>query len=301
MTEWDSDADNSPRVVTAHDLDDGITLFGAQSCSVLGWRSLAEVGDRRPGQEDSVDRAQDATFAKGADNPGDVASGQELLGRLEDEHTTLQDLGGEGESPGGQDPLDHLEAAAPGATGHRPGRPGPAPGFGGLAFAKGLQGLWVGPVDADVFRLARLGDLELLTGQKSGSQRPHVDVVHARSRTEVNLGRATVEARDAVRPEPVVQVGVVTGPQERLGVLASEVGVQVRDHRDLVVATDDGEDAADLWVGEGGIDVGGTCHRCRCDLTRRRVLDRDQPRHFGEPTHRLLMHLGKGTSRRKRG
>jgi hypothetical protein len=83
--------------------------------------------------------------------------------------------------------------------------------------------------------------------------------------------------------------------------LPSDVGVQVRDHRDLVVPTDDGEDAADLWVGEGGIDVGGTCRRSRTDLTRRRVLNRDQPRHFGEPTHRLFMHLGKRTSRRKRG
>ena len=34
MAEWDSDADDSLRVVTAHDLDDDITLFGAQSCSV---------------------------------------------------------------------------------------------------------------------------------------------------------------------------------------------------------------------------------------------------------------------------
>jgi hypothetical protein len=64
---------------------------------------------------------------------------------------------------------------------------------------------------------------------------------------------------------------------------------------------DDGEYAADLWVGEGGIDVGGTCRRCRSDLTRRRVLDRDQPRQFGESTHHLFMHLGKRTSRRKRG
>jgi hypothetical protein len=83
--------------------------------------------------------------------------------------------------------------------------------------------------------------------------------------------------------------------------LPSGVGVQVADHRDLVVPTDDGEDAADLWVGEGGIDVGCTCRRCRSDLTRRCVLDRDQPRQFGEPTHRLLMHCGKRTSRRKRG
>src|SRR5450759_77363 len=100
MAEWDSDADESLRVVTAHHLDDGITLFGAQSYSVLGRRSLAEVGDRRPGQEDGADRAEDAAFAERADNPADVARGEELLGGLEDEHTTLQDLRGERESPG---------------------------------------------------------------------------------------------------------------------------------------------------------------------------------------------------------
>src|SRR5450631_2758717 len=83
MAEWDADADDSLRVVTAHDLDDDITLLGAQSCSVLGGRSLAEVGGRRPGQEDGVDRAEDAAFAQRADNPADVARGQELLGGLE--------------------------------------------------------------------------------------------------------------------------------------------------------------------------------------------------------------------------
>ena len=82
MAEWDSDADDSLRVVTAHHLDDGITLFGAQSYSVLGRRSLAEVGDRRPGQQDGVDRAEDAAFAERADNPGDVARGEELLGEI---------------------------------------------------------------------------------------------------------------------------------------------------------------------------------------------------------------------------
>src|SRR5450631_3595304 len=248
MAEWDSDAYDSLRVVRAHDLDDSIALFGAQSCSVLSRRSLAEVGDRRPGQEDGVDRAEDASFAERADNPANIARGEEFLGGLEDEHTTLQGLRGERESPGGQDPLDHLEAAAPGTTGHRPGRPGPAPGFRGLALPEGLQGPRVGPVDADILGLARIGDLEPLARQKGGPQGLNVDVVDARSRTEVELGRAAVETRDAVRPEPVVEVGVVTGPQERFGVLPSDVAVQVADHRDLVLPTDDGEDGADLWV-----------------------------------------------------
>lgn len=63
MAEWDSGADDSLRVVAAHYLDDGITLFGTQSYSVLGRRSRAVVGDRRPCQEDGADRAEDAAFA----------------------------------------------------------------------------------------------------------------------------------------------------------------------------------------------------------------------------------------------
>ena len=89
MAEWDADANDSFLVVTAHDLDDGVTLFGAQSCSVLGRRSLAVVGDWRPGQEDGADRAEDAAFAKRADNPADVAGGEKLLGSLKDEHTAV--------------------------------------------------------------------------------------------------------------------------------------------------------------------------------------------------------------------
>jgi hypothetical protein len=48
MAEWDSDADDRLGVVTVHDLDDGITLIGAQSCSVLaGGRWLwSETGGR---------------------------------------------------------------------------------------------------------------------------------------------------------------------------------------------------------------------------------------------------------------
>src|SRR5450756_51502 len=57
-----------------------------------------------------------------------------------------------------------------------------------LAGPDQAQGPRVGPVDADVLGLARIGYLKPLAGQKSGSQRPHVDVVHARSRTEVDLG-----------------------------------------------------------------------------------------------------------------
>jgi hypothetical protein len=93
-------------------------------------------------------------------------------------------------------------------TSYRPGRPVPAPRLGCLAFAEGLQGTRIGPVDADVLGLARIGDLESLTGQQGCSQRPCVDVVDGRSRTEVDLGRAAVEACDAGCPEPMTRCGI---------------------------------------------------------------------------------------------
>jgi hypothetical protein len=86
-----------------------------------------------------------------------------------------------------------------------------------------------------------------------------------------------------------MQVGVVTGPQERLGIGPGQRGIQVRDDGDLVLPADHRQDAADRRVGEGGVDVGGPLLRGRAHLPRRRVLDRDQAGHLGKPAHGLLV------------
>jgi hypothetical protein len=110
---------------------------------------------------------------------------------------------------------------------------------------------------------------------------------------EMHLGGPAVETRDAVHPQPVVHVGVVAGPEERLGVAHGEVGIQVRDDSDLVLPADHREDGADRRIREGGVDVSGTLPRGRSHLARRRILDRHQASHFGKPADGLFVHCGK--------
>ncbi len=66
----------------------------------------------------------------------------------------------------------------------------------------------------------------------------------------MHLRRSAVETRDAVSPEPVVQVGVVAGPEERLGVAPDRIGIEVRDDSDLIVPADHREDASDRRISE---------------------------------------------------
>jgi hypothetical protein len=98
----------------------------------------------------------------------------------------------------------------------------------------------------------------------------------------------------------VVQIRVVTGPQEGFGVAAHQFGVQMGNDGDLILATHHREDAADLRVGERGVDIGGPGRRTGPDPACRGKLDGNQAGHLGEPAHRLLMNSGKGTGRRER-
>jgi hypothetical protein len=67
----------------------------------------------------------------------------------------------------------------------------------------------------------------------------------------------TVESGDAVRPEPVQQVGVVGIAEERLGIGQERLRIQVPQHGDLIVTADRGEDGADVRIGEGGHEIVG--------------------------------------------
>lgn len=91
--------------------------------------------------------------------------------------------------------------------------------------------------------------------------------------------------------QPVVQVGVVAGAEERFRVGAGEFGVQVGDDRYLVLTSGDGEDAADPGVREGIVDVSRPGLRCRTHLSSGRVLHRHQASDLGEPSHGLLVHV----------
>src|SRR6185437_6900304 len=115
----------------------------------------------------------------------------------------------------------------------------------------------VTPLHPDILRLAGVGDLQGLTGEEGGSQRPRMDVVDAGPGAKMHLRRAAVKARDPVGPQPVVQVGVVAHAQERLGITPGRLGVQVGDDGDLVLPANHRQDGTDRRIGECGVDVGG--------------------------------------------
>jgi hypothetical protein len=98
-----------------------------------------------------------------------------------------------------------------------------------------------------------------------------------------------------MRPQPRQEVGVVRVAEERLGVGAHQVGIEVRDDGDLVLAADRRQHGADLRVGEGRVDVGRPLLRGRTEAARRRVLDGHEPRHLCQAPHRLLVHLRRET------
>src|SRR6266581_5249034 len=98
------------RVVPAGEPDDNVTLLSTQPGTFGSGRTAGEVGHRRAGHKDGIDRREDAALAQRADDPSDTARRQEFLGGFDDEHATVEDVRIEGESPRGEDPFDDLEA-----------------------------------------------------------------------------------------------------------------------------------------------------------------------------------------------
>jgi hypothetical protein len=113
----DAGAYDGFRVVVANELNDDITLLPAQLGAFLGRWAVGEVRHWRARQQDRIDRREDAALAQGPDDPSHVARGEEVLRGLDEEHATVEDVRIEGEPPGGEDPFDDLQAAAPGAPG----------------------------------------------------------------------------------------------------------------------------------------------------------------------------------------
>jgi hypothetical protein len=79
VAEWDADAHDGFGVVPADDLDDDIALLGAQPGAFLSWRATGEVGYWRAGHEHRAGRPEDAAFPQRADDPSDVARGEEFF------------------------------------------------------------------------------------------------------------------------------------------------------------------------------------------------------------------------------
>lgn len=75
MAEGDADTDDGLRVGVRHHVHDRVALLVAQQFSVRGWGTVGRVRDRWAGHQDRVDRAENAAFAEGTDDPCNVAGG----------------------------------------------------------------------------------------------------------------------------------------------------------------------------------------------------------------------------------
>ena len=91
-------------------------------------------------------------------------------------------------------------------------------------------------------------------------------------------------------PEPVQQVGVVAVTEEWLWIGPDNGRIEVRKHRDLILAADRRQYGADLRVSERGHEIGGTiAWRC-AEASRRRVLHRLKRELLAQASHAELMH-----------
>jgi hypothetical protein len=162
VPEGHPDAHHGVRVVAADKVDRRVALLGAVRCSFL-WRGLLlEVRRRRPCNEHCSDRPQQAPLAKGTQDPTELGRRDEILAGLQEEHTSLEHCRVSREAICGQDPLDDLDAATPGSSCHTPLRAGPGPRLGGLTVPELGKCSRIGPILAEVLRLARVSNLQSL-------------------------------------------------------------------------------------------------------------------------------------------
>ena len=94
-----------------------------------------------------------------------------------------------------------------------------------------------------------------------------------------------------------MQIRVVAVSEERLRVARDDIGIDVRNDGDLIVAADRRQHRSNAWIRERGGDVGRSILGTRTELACRRILDRDQAGGLGQAMHRLLVY-GRGHGRR---
>jgi hypothetical protein len=88
----------------------GARTLRAQPGTFFRRQTAGEVGHRRPGRKDRVERCEDASLAQRADDPSDLARRHEFLGGFDDEHAAVEGVRIEWESPGGEETFDELDA-----------------------------------------------------------------------------------------------------------------------------------------------------------------------------------------------
>jgi hypothetical protein len=129
-------------------------------------------------------------------------------------------------------------------------------------------------------------------------------VQRARS-AQLHHDSATVVADDAQAPQQVQQVRAVAPAEERRGVLAQEVAVEVAQQLELVIAADAGDHGRDARVGEGGVQVGRSRAQGRTHPPGRGVLDRFEGELRTQPPQPQLErrgeHVGQAGRRRHHG
>jgi hypothetical protein len=72
-----------------------------------------EVGGRRPSNEHGVHGGEHPAFTEGPQDPTELTGRNEFLAGLDEQHPTGQHGRIGVEAPGGQNPLDDLDAASP--------------------------------------------------------------------------------------------------------------------------------------------------------------------------------------------
>ncbi len=107
--------------------------------------------------------------------------------------------------------------------------------------------------------------------------------MHRAGPAELAHHRAAVVRGEPERVQSSQQAGRVAVPEEGLRVGAQQVGVEQREHRDLVFAADRGDHGLDLRIGEGGVQVRGPFGRARVVDAGGRVLHRDEAELLAQP------------------
>jgi hypothetical protein len=101
-----------------------------------------------------------------------------------------------------------------------------------------------------------------------------------------------VVSDDAEIPQPVEQVGVVAVAGEGLGVGLNDLGVKERQHGDLVVSADRGQDGTDGRVGERRHKIPRPGLWGGANLPGSGVFHRLKPEVIAEHPHADLVHGG---------
>jgi hypothetical protein len=155
-----------------------------------------QLADGRPGDEDAGNGAKHAPFTESAHPTLHLIRRRGFLAGFEQQDRAVEVAEG-GHPARYGDLVNDLDSAAPAAARDGLFRSGPGPGLGGFSVAEFGQRPGVVPGVPEIFRITRFGELEGSAVEEGSAQRPEVNVVEVRARTEVDLCGTAVEARDS--------------------------------------------------------------------------------------------------------